>query len=44
MSAGRYLILCVAVIVLVPLLILFVPGVADFFETILLLFLSRTAS
>lgn len=39
----NYLILCAAVVVLVPLLILFVPGVADVFETILLLFLSTTA-
>jgi len=44
MTAKNYLILCLAVSVLVPLLVLFVPGVASFFETVLLMFLSRTAS
>ena len=44
MTAKNYLMLCLAVIVLVPLLVLYVPGVSDFIESILLLFLSRTAS
>ncbi|HEY5646958.1 MAG TPA: hypothetical protein VIS76_13490 [Pseudomonadales bacterium] len=44
MSAKNYLMLCVAVVLLVPLAVLFVPGVASFFETVLLLFLSTTAS
>ncbi|MGD8417184.1 MAG: hypothetical protein PVH91_09020 [Pseudomonadales bacterium] len=44
MTAKNYLLLCLAVVVLVPLLVMFVPGVAQAFETILLTFLSTTAS
>ena len=43
MSLRNYLIVCAAVVVLVPMLVLFVPGVAQFFETVLLVFLSTTA-
>ncbi len=44
MTWKNYFILCAALIVLTPLLVLFVPGVADLFETIVLVFLSTTAS
>lgn len=44
MTWKNYFVLCAVLLVLTPLLVLFVPGVADVFETIVLIFLSTTAS
>ncbi|MGE0621900.1 MAG: hypothetical protein AB7I04_09950 [Pseudomonadales bacterium] len=44
MTWKNYFIVCAALLVLIPLLVLFVPAVADVFETVVLIFLSVTAS
>lgn len=43
MTTTNYLYLCLAIIVIWPLALLYVPGFSDLVESLMLLFLSQTA-